>query len=168
MVRGRRVALAGAAILEQPAAVVVLVEAEDRIALEYLADNRREAWPADHDEVVAVQVQLATNRDVLGCGLQLEVAGQVGEQVVGGEVLLGDDGSAAGGLGLERDGHGQAVGAEEDTLGWRASPAELGDARSADADDVGDGGQISDAGGRSASSFGDRPTRSPRVAALGA
>jgi hypothetical protein len=71
----------------------------------------------------------------------LEVAGQVGEQVEGSEVLLGDDGPSAGGLGLERDGHRQAVGAEEHALGWWAGLAELGDAGSADADDVGDGGQ---------------------------
>jgi hypothetical protein len=69
----------------------------------------------------------------------LQVAGQVGEEVEGGEVLLGDDGSAAGGLGLERDGHRQAVGAEEDTLGGRTGLTELSDTRSADADDVGDG-----------------------------
>ena len=58
-VGGRRVTLAGATILEQPATGVVVVEAEDRIALEDLADDGRQAWPADHDEVVAVQVQLA-------------------------------------------------------------------------------------------------------------
>jgi hypothetical protein len=103
-VRGRWVALAGAAILEQPAAVVVLVEAEGRIALEDLADDGGEAWPADHDEIVTVQVQLAAEGDVLGRGVQLQVAGQVGEEVEGGEVLQGDDGPSAGGLGLERDG----------------------------------------------------------------
>jgi hypothetical protein len=71
----------------------------------------------------------------------LQVAGEVGEQVEGSEVLLGDDGPAAGGLGLERDGDGQPVGAEERSLGWWASLAELGNAGSADADDVGDGGR---------------------------
>jgi hypothetical protein len=44
-VRGRRIALAGAAILEQPAASVVLVEAEGGIALENLADDGRERGP---------------------------------------------------------------------------------------------------------------------------
>ena len=39
-IRGRLVDLAGAAIPEQPAAVVVLVEAEGRIALEHLARRR--------------------------------------------------------------------------------------------------------------------------------
>jgi hypothetical protein len=68
--------------------------------LKHLADHGGEAWSADHDEVVAVQVQLTTERDVLGRGVQLQVAGQVGEQVEGGEVLLCDDGPAAGGLGL--------------------------------------------------------------------
>ena len=75
-----------------------------------------EAWPADHDEVVAVQIQLTTERDVLGRGVQLQVASQGGEQVEGGEVLLGDDWPSAGGLDLERDGHGQPVGAEERAL----------------------------------------------------
>jgi hypothetical protein len=70
-VGGRRVMLAGATILEQPATGVVLVEAEDRIALEDLADDGRQAWPTDHDEVVAVQVQLATDGDVVGRGIKL-------------------------------------------------------------------------------------------------
>ena len=68
-IRGRRITLAGAKILEQPAAGVVLVEAEDRIGLQHLADDGGQAWPADHDEVVAVQVQLATEGDVLGRGV---------------------------------------------------------------------------------------------------
>jgi hypothetical protein len=71
----------------------------------------------------------------------LQVVGQVGEQVEGGEVLLGDDWPSAGSFGLERDGDAQAVGAEERPLGWWAGLAELGDASSADADDVGDCGQ---------------------------
>jgi hypothetical protein len=107
-VRGRGVALAGAAILEQPAASLVLVEAEGRIALEDLADDGGQAWSADHDEVVAVQVQLAAEGDVLGRGVELQVAGEVGEQVEGGKVLLGDDGPAAGGFRLEWDGDRQA------------------------------------------------------------
>jgi hypothetical protein len=93
--RRRLVDLPGAAILKQPAAIVVLVEAEDRIALEDRADDGGEAWSADHDEVVAVEVQLAAEGDVLRRGLQLQVAGQVGEQVEGGKVLLGDDGPSA-------------------------------------------------------------------------
>ena len=57
-------ALAGAAIQKHPAASLVLVEAEDRVALKRLTDHGREARPADDDEVVAVQVQLATEGDV--------------------------------------------------------------------------------------------------------
>jgi hypothetical protein len=68
-VRGRPVALAGAAVPEQPAAVVVLVEAKDGVGLEQLADDGGEAWSADHDEVVAVQVQLTTDGDVFGRGV---------------------------------------------------------------------------------------------------
>jgi hypothetical protein len=64
-VRGRRVAPTGAAILKEPAASLVLAEAEGRVALEDLADDGQEARPADHDEVVAAQVQLAAEGDVL-------------------------------------------------------------------------------------------------------
>ena len=60
---------------------MVLVEGEHRVALEHVTDQGGEAWSADDNEVVAVQVQLAAKWDVLGRGVQLQVAGQVGEQV---------------------------------------------------------------------------------------
>ena len=79
--------------------------------------------------------------DVLDLGAEMEVAGEVGQGVEGGEVFLGDSGPAVLGLALERNGHGQGVEAEEGSLGWWPGLTELGNAGTADPDDVGDVGK---------------------------
>ena len=83
----------GALVGQKPAGVVAL-ELQHRVGLEHLGDERGDARAADHRQVVAVEVHVAPELDVLDLGAELEVAGEVGQSVEGGEVFLRDCGSA--------------------------------------------------------------------------
>jgi hypothetical protein len=69
--------VAGAPISQEPAAVVAL-ELEHGVGLEHLGDEWGDARAADHHQVVAVEVDIASQLDVLDLGTELEVAGEVG------------------------------------------------------------------------------------------
>ena len=130
----------GALVGQKPAGVVAL-ELQHRVGLEHLGDERGDARAADHHQVVAVEVHPAPELDVLDLGAEMEVAREVGQSVEGGEVFLRDCGPAVLGLALERHGNGQGVEAQEGTLRRWPSLTELGNAGTADPDDVSDVGK---------------------------
>src|SRR5215207_1646041 len=125
IVARRMVGVAGALVGQEPAAVVAF-ELQHGVGLEHFGDERGDARAADHHEVVAVEVHIAPELDVLDLGAELEVAGEVCQGVEGGEVFLGDCGPAVLGLALERNGDGQGVEAEEGSFGWWPGLTELG------------------------------------------